>query len=143
MSNNCPVRTDNPNKTAEDLLSEGWVFLDGKYKLLIKGILMTIKAELDRNYWNVNQKEMVSPFENSGAHDFTTNYLTIRSYNWGGNYLPNLDTDQLKVFWYKHSNRGIEAIVKNDDNIGDVLADVLNNSVQSIIEYFDEPDDDD
>ena len=102
MANNCPIRTDNPNKTAENLLNEGWIFLDSKYNLLIKGMLMTMRAELDRNYWNANQKEMVNPFDNTGAPDFVTDYLTIRSYNWNGNDLPNLDTDQLKVFWYKY-----------------------------------------
>ena len=125
-------RRDLPNKTNEELLDEGWVYLDSKYEYLVRGMLHMLRSELDRLYWNKNQAEMVSPFDNTGAPDFSTDYLTIRSYNWDENTLPNFDTDSVKIFWYKHSNRGVFAMVKNSDNIGEVLANVLNDSIESI-----------
>lgn len=136
MKNNRPVRTDTPNKTTDELLDSGWIFLEAKYEALIRGLLNVIKNELDRNYWNKNQREMESPFDNTGAPDFVTDYMTIRSYNWNENELPNLDTDRLKVFWYKHSGRGVMAMVKTKENIGDLLAEVLNNSIESINQNF-------
>ena len=132
------MRADAANKTTHKLLNDGWVFLDNKYEYLIRGALYMVRSELDREYWNTNQKEMVSPFDNTGASDFITDYLTIRSYNWNGNELPNFDTERIKVFWYKHSNRGVEAMIRPEDlpNLADVLADTVNSSIVSINEFF-------
>lgn len=129
-------RTDSPNRTTQELLDDGWVFLHNKYENIIKAMMMLVRSELDRVYWNANQKEMVNPLENTGADDFVTDYLTIRSYNWEENELPNFDTDELKVFWYKHANRGVNAMVKRTSAIGAMLANVLNNSIESIDDAF-------
>ena len=129
-------RHDLPDKTNQELLDRGWVHLDSKYEYLVRGMLHMIRSELDRLYWNKNQAEMVSPFDNTGATDFSTDYLTIRSYNWDENILPNFDTDKMKVFWYKHSNRGVVIMVKSRENIGETLAEVLNNSIESINQSF-------
>jgi hypothetical protein len=91
-----------------------------------------VRSELDRLYWNKYQKEMDSPFDNVGADDFETEYLTIRTYNWYGNHLPNFDTDQLKVFWYKHSGRGLTIMARDVENADKILLDVLNKSIESI-----------
>jgi hypothetical protein len=136
MRKNKLTRNDNPDKTTQELLDNGWFFLEAKYEGLVRGMLHVIRSELDRNYWNKNQLTMDSPFDNTGAPDFITDYLTIRSYNWDENKFPNLDTDQLKVFWYKHSNRGVMAMVKTKENVGDVLANVLNNSIESVNQSF-------
>ena len=134
-------RTDIPNKTVEELMRDGWVWIGAEYNNLIRGFLMMVRTELDREYWNANQTEMVSPFENNGVADFVTDYVTIRSYNWEENILPNLDTDELKIFWYKHANRGVDVLVKNKENIGEMLARVLNNTVDSIHETFEKEED--
>ena len=136
MRNSYLVRTDFPNRTTQELLDDGWIFLDNRYEALVRGALHIIRNELDRNYWNANQREMESPFDNTGAADFVTDYMVIRSYNWDENELPNFDTDKLKVFWYKHSNRGVNAMVRTKENVGDMLAEVLNNSVMSINDSF-------
>jgi hypothetical protein len=136
MGFNAQKRIDLPNRTEQELLASGWKLVDDKYINLIRGCLSIIRSELDRCYWNANQKEMNSPFDNSGASAFSNAYLTVRSYNWSNNSLPNFDTDALKVFWYKHSNRGLYAIVPNNYNIGDLLATVVNSSILSIQAQF-------
>jgi hypothetical protein len=136
MSKHQIKRVDVPSRTVEQLQNDGWRFVDSQYEYLIRGSLNMICSELERNYWNCNQKQMDTPFENNGAPDFVTDYLTIRAYNWDGNYLPNLDTDLIKVFWYKHSNRGVMAMVKGDAIVGETLAIALNNAIESINQHF-------
>lgn len=121
------------------LKEAGWVELDmEKYEHIIRAIMNMVRSEIDREYWNANQKEMENPFENTGAPDFTTPYLTVRAYNWDDDapQLPNFDTDVLKVFWYKHSNRGVMAMAKNVHDIDHLLVHVLNKSIASINESF-------
>jgi hypothetical protein len=109
--------------------------VSAKYDYLIRSVLNMIRSELDRLYWNKNQKEISSPFDNTGEV-FENDYVTIRAYDWNENELPNFDTDQLKVFWYKHSNRGVDALIKSNDNIDSLLVDVLNNTIESLKESF-------
>jgi hypothetical protein len=128
-------RCDTPNQSYDELLSSGWKSVSAKYDYLIRSVLNMIRSELDRLYWNKNQKEISSPFDNTGEV-FENDYVTIRAYDWNENELPNFDTDQLKVFWYKHSNRGVDVLIKSNDDIDSLLVDVLNNTIESLKESF-------
>lgn len=114
------------------------VELSHQYEYAIRAVLNMIRSELDRMYWNANQKEMTSPFDNSGAPVFATDTFTVRSYNWDSNDAPNFETDKLKVWWYKHSNRGIYAKIPNGAHAEDVLFEALNDSILSLKRYFKE-----
>lgn len=114
-----------------------WRELPSEYDYPVRAVLNMIRSELDREYWNANQKEMVSPFDNTGAPEFKTDLFTLRSYDWcNGNEKPNFETKKLKVFWYKHSNRGIVAYVTEGAHAEDILFEVLNDSIKSIERYF-------
>lgn len=74
---------------------------------LIVAILEYIEKEMARQYWNAHQKEIDSPFRNTGA-TFSNDVFTVRAYNWDGNYKPNFEYKGLKIYWYKYLGRGIE-----------------------------------
>lgn len=117
--------------TQENLLKNGWHYLDEKYVYLIKACLNFVEKEMGRKYWNRFQKMMTSPFENTGER-FESNGLVVRAYDWSepDEPLPNFETEQLKVWWYKHSNRGVLAMVKcTDGELADMLASVITESL--------------
>lgn len=45
-------------------------------ELLVRAMLDFIRKELDRHYWNQNQKEMISPFDNTGE-EYSNDYMTV------------------------------------------------------------------
>ena len=55
--------------------------INPKYEKLILGSLMIIKNELDRLYCNKNQKEMDSPFENTGE-TYKNKTFKVCAYKW-------------------------------------------------------------
>ena len=72
--------------------------LPSEYDYPVRAVLNMIRSELDREYWNANQKEMVSPFDNTGAPEFKTDLFTLRSCDWcNGNEKPNFETNKLKI----------------------------------------------
>ena len=74
---------------------------------LITAALEEIKNEMERVYWNKHQKEMVSPFLNTGEY-YDDGVFVVRSYDWiGDNDLPNFHYGKLKCWWYKHYRRGL------------------------------------
>lgn len=89
----------------------GWlssnILIGVSMEQLIIAVLDRIRAELDRCYWNKNQKDMNSPFENTGEF-YSNSVFEVDAYNWNGNYLPNFNSKKLKCWWYKHSHRGLE-----------------------------------
>lgn len=112
-----------------------------KYIPLLIAVLNSIRKEIDRCYWNANQKEMVSPFDNTGAVDFQTPYFIVRSYSWReeGNDKPNFETANIQVFWYKHSNRGVSATILSErTDYAELITEVLNNSLDSIAQVYNE-----
>ena len=72
--------------------------------VLLQAVLDKIRKELNRCYWNKNQKEMNSPFDNTGQI-YENDVFTVRAYNWDTNIKPNFEYGDLKIWWYKHSNR--------------------------------------
>lgn len=117
-----------------------WIALGDEHEYAIRAVLNMIRSEMDRMYWNANQKEMVSPFDNTGAEEFKADVFTVRSYNWDENILPNFETDDVKIWWYKHSNRGVYAKIKNGAHAEDVLFNILYNSIKSLQRYFKDGD---
>lgn len=80
---------------------------------LIKAALDAIRKELDRLYWNKNQKEMRSPFDNT-SESYENKTFQVHAYYWGDDskliHRPNFKYGNLEVFWYKHSDRGVYAV---------------------------------
>lgn len=114
------------------------VTIGSEYDYLVQAVLNRIRNELDRLYWNKNQKEMISPFDNSGAPTFSTDVFTVRSYNWDENIEPNFETEKMKIWWYKHSNRGLCVKIPNGAHAEDVIAEALYDSIKSLGRYFKE-----
>lgn len=104
---------------------------------LIKSILNYIQKELNRCYYNKNQKQMTnSPFENTAA-TYSNNTFTVRAYDWSGNLQPNFECDGFKVWWYKHSNRGVH--VESDKRITlRLLNSIIKKCIKSIRKDFGE-----
>jgi hypothetical protein len=79
-------------------------------ELLIQAVLNRIEQEMDRLYYNANQKELVSPFQNTGA-EYSNDTFTVRAYYWGEDddliKLPNFKYKDFECSWYKHSMRGL------------------------------------
>ncbi len=142
-SNVCVLTFDNLDK-AEGMTENDWNRFervrDETMILVCKAMLDKIRKELDRHYWNANQKEMDSPFDNSGAPEYKNDYFAVRSYYWGDNEdiaaLPNFETKYVKAWWYKHSNRGLELeMLYGFDNYS-TLAATLKHSIRAIENDF-------
>lgn len=86
---------------------------------VIIAALNRIRNEMDRLYWNKNQKEMISPFDNSGE-TYQNDTFTVRAYDWNDNILPNFEYKDLRVTWYKHSNRGVYACCDHKLTFNDI-----------------------
>jgi len=77
---------------------------------LITAILDNIDAELRWCYWNKNQKELNSPFGNTGT-TYSNEKFTVRAYSWGDSEdteKPNFESDFIICTWYKHSHNALE-----------------------------------
>lgn len=81
---------------------------------LVEAVLDAIRKEMDRLYYNKYQKEMNSPFDNTGE-TYKNSTFTVRAYYWGDDddltMLPNFEYKGLRVYWYKYSGRGTEVLV--------------------------------
>lgn len=108
---------------------------------LIMAILDRIKIKLDGCYWNKNQREMNSPFENTGA-SYSNDFFTVRAYNWNeeDDQKPNFESELLTCWWYKHSHRGLSYRLdfdpaSKDDHL-EQLNSFLNECLNSIERDF-------
>ena len=107
---------------------------------ILETILRDIKRELDRCYWNHNQKEMRSPFDNTGE-SYKNDVFAVYAYYWGDNDAladrPNFVYKDLKVYWYKYLGRCTAATMEKPLSI-DYLKHMLNNCMEAIRRDFDE-----
>ena len=103
--------------------------VDNKKVLMINAMLEYIKKTLEIQEWNDNQVELVSPFDNSGRN-YSTDYFTVRAYNWDGNNRPNFEAPGIQVFWYKYLGRNV-VIYMNDDSYENI-SNILFKSIESI-----------
>jgi len=84
-----------------------FVRADSKWDTLMNAVLRKIRSELDRLYWNKYQREMHSPFDNTGA-EYSNESFSVRAYNWNDDdeELPNFEWGPIRVYWYKREGRG-------------------------------------
>lgn len=72
-------------------------------------LLFDIKKYLNTCYWNKEQREMRSPFDNTGE-TFQTNHLTLIAYQWDDEDDEedkyNLKFKDVEISWYKYLGRG-------------------------------------
>lgn len=103
---------------------------------LIMAALAEIERQMGRLYWNKNQKEMVSPFENTGE-EYKNDTFFVRAYNWnddddGG---CNFKYKDLSIWWYKHYRRGIEWMYEGERNVpisAEFLSQMLDDCIISV-----------
>ena len=115
--------------------------VDSKYIPLLTAVLDKIRHEMDRLYWNKHQKVMNSPFDNTGT-EYANPTFQVHSYYWGDDdeliNRPNFQYKDLRVYWYKHSNRGVEAFYTTSKIESDFLGDMLLECFRSMREDFNE-----
>ena len=99
---------------------------------LVVAILNYIEKELLRLYWNINQKEMDSPFQNTG-NTYSNPVFSVRAYDWDENIEPNFQYGDFKVWWYKHSNRGVYFETTAPFTV-EFLREMLKNCLKAMLE---------
>lgn len=102
------------------------------YTNLIVAVLSEIEYEMGRLYWNKNQKELVSPFQNTGE-SYENKTFQVHAYNWAGDDSePNFHwKGGISIFWYKHYRRGTQ--VKSTRPLTlDIVNDMLNDCINSM-----------
>jgi len=67
-----------------------------------------ISREWDRVMWNINQKEIPSPFENT-ATTWKCDTFEIEAYSWNEDYDQpyNFKYKDIEISWYKYFGRGM------------------------------------
>lgn len=104
----------------------------------IRAILLAIKEDLDRVWWNVYQKDYDdTPFQNTGnVEGFKTDIFEVHAYDWGWDYddrdTPrpvNFKWKDLEINWYKWYGRGIST---NRAVTHDELAQMLTECLESL-----------
>lgn len=116
--------------------------IDEKYLPIIKACMNEINCEICRLFWNENQMEYDTPFENTG-NKYDNDTFSVRAYYWGDDdsliRLPNFKYKDLEVRWYKHYRRCL--IAQKDSDISlDFLADMVNDCILSLRRDFGEED---
>lgn len=113
-------------------------------KLLLEAALLRIKDEMDRLYWNKNQFEMNSPFDNTGE-EYSDDTFSVRAYCWDEDSenaaLPNFVYKELECSWYKHSTRGFSWRYKGEREAyvpAEFLEQMLEDCYKSMRLYFGE-----
>lgn len=102
----------------------------------MRAVLDELEQQMSRLYWNKHQQEMESPFRNTGT-EYENNTFVVRAYQWDEDeaVLPNFEYKNLRVYWYKHSGRGLEWYYDNKKNIlppSQFLEDMLEDCIKSL-----------
>lgn len=111
--------------------------LNEKETAVIVAVLREIDRELQRCYWNKNQKSLASPFDNTG-NKYSTPTFSVWAYDWNSDfdklnfYYPK---DNFMVYWYKYLGRGVAVTVPKNWTM-DKLPDMLDNCLRAIRENF-------
>lgn len=111
----------------------------------IRAILLAIKEELDRVYWNVYQKEYDdTPFQNTGnIEGFKTDIFEVHAYDWNWDWDDECNRPQpinfkwrdLEITWYKWYRRGLNT---NRPITHDELALMLDECLESLRKWEEE-----
>lgn len=120
-----------------------WRVLGEDDTQVVVAVLRAIEEELLRCYWNKNNKEMESPFCNTG-NSYTCDVFSVRAYSWdndnGKNFVyadRHLLQSSLIAEWYKHLGRGDYVEVPENWKM-EYLADMLKRCKDAIKEDFGE-----
>lgn len=102
---------------------------------VLQAVLSELEVQMERLYWNKNQKEMISPFENTGAV-YSNNTFEVRAYDWSEDGDGcNFKYKDLQVWWYKHFRRGLEWVYKGERNRiipSEFLAEMMDDCIISL-----------
>jgi hypothetical protein len=101
---------------------------------IMEAVLEHIEAECARVYWNVNQKQMPSPFGNSGPDgNLKTDVFEVQAYSWSDDEQPfNFAWRDLRISWYKYLGRGMSANMEITPNMASECLEECLSSVQSM-----------
>ena len=81
---------------------------------VVESVLHAIDDELRRYHWNKNQKELESPFSNTG-NSFVTDTFQVEAYNWGEpEHWWKSKYNNYEAAWDKHLGRGFEYKMVDD-----------------------------
>ena len=123
-----------------------WKSLDEQDTQLVVAVLKEIERELLRCFWNKHQKEMDSPFQNTGNSYITADCFSVYAYDWSErNELNFIYSDiyhfsgSMYISWYKHLGRGDYVRVQDGWKISD-LSVMLDNCIKAIRKDFGEDD---
>ncbi len=112
---------------------------------VVLSVLLNINSELERCYWNAHQRQLVSPFENTG-NAYRNDTFKVYAYYWGDDeeerQKPNFKYKDLECFWYKYATRGFVAYCEQEVTM-DYLATMLSECKYSIRKDFGEIHDED
>lgn len=112
---------------------------DKNKELLVRAMLLYINKELEVNYWNKYQKQIDSPFENTG-NSYSNDYMKVTAYSWEldeeKEEEPNFEVEHMQLFWYKHCFRGLEIYVEPGYDSTDAIVDILEKCIVSIKKDF-------
>ena len=104
---------------------------------IIVSVLRSIEREMERLYWNKYQKELNSPFNNTGEI-YENKTFKVRAYDWNNdNIEPNFEYKGLKVWWYKHLGRGDYAEINTELSLK-YLSNMLDDCIKSLKKYYGE-----
>ena len=120
----------------------GRKYLDHKETSVVVAVLREIERELSRCYWNKNQKEIISPFANTGKK-YHNSTFSVAAYNWRDERNESnffYPADDLIVCWYKYLGRGVSVNVPANWTMDD-LPDMLDKCREAIRRDFGETDD--
>lgn len=101
---------------------------------LAESAIRTISDELQRVYWNNNQKELPDPTSNTGEVFDELDTFKIRAFDWSDpeEYEPNFQWRDYKVNWYKYLGRGTTA---NRPITPNEIAEMLDECLKAIRQW--------
>ena len=95
--------------------------------------LSFLDSELRRVLWNITQKEVQSPFANTGQK-FKCEAFEVEAYSWDEEYNQpfNFKWRDVEISWYKYLGRGMSA---NKELTADLAAEMLEESIDCLQKY--------
>ena len=107
--------------------------------LLAEACFTKIDAEMRRLYWNRNQAEMNSPFENTGCL-YEDGTFSVKAYDWGddNDREPNFSYPGLSVWWYKRMGRGMHGVYTGTALFPSFLQGMLSACIRSLKKRYGE-----
>ena len=112
--------------------------LDETDLIMVEAHLDKIRKEMERLLWNKHQKEMRTPFDNTGE-EYINNVFAVRAYDWDGDEKePNFQYKSLKINWYKYCGRGMYGVIDEADYRIDFFKTMLVDCITSLRKDFGE-----